>query len=208
MKKVRTFLSLTLLGGLGIVLPIVIFVLLAQWLFSKVSSLLAPASAWVEANSQFSDAFASLVVFALILSGCFLIGLVVKTGIGRWVHTQVDYWLARLAPGYKTIREIVSQFLGGDGNQSLLSGQVAKVRIHGPGVPLSVTAIVTSEHEGGECTVYVPTAPIPTSGFVYHVPRECVEFMPHVSVEAALRTVVACGAGSNELFRTAPRVPA
>ncbi|WP_226647687.1 DUF502 domain-containing protein [Microbulbifer variabilis] len=199
MTRVKTFVTLTLLGGLAVVLPIAILVLLFQWLLGQVSEIVAPAVTWLEANTEFKDTLAKLVVIGLILGGCFLIGLLVKTSIGNWLHRHVDHWLGRLAPGYSTIKDLVVQFIGG-GGEGVLSGPVARVRIHGADNPLTVTAIVTSQHANGEMTVYVPTAPVPTSGFVFHVPAECVEILPGVSVEAAMKTIVACGAGSASLL--------
>jgi len=203
MTRVKTFITLTLLGGLAVVLPIAIFILLFQWLFSNVSELVAPVVAWLEAHTQFKDTLARLMVIALILGSCFLIGLLVKTSVGRWLHRHLDHWLGRLAPGYNTIKDLVLQFIGGGTGEGVLSGPVARVRIHGADNPLSVTAIVTSRHANGDVTVYVPTAPVPTSGFVYHVPADCVEILPGVTVEAAMKSIVACGSGSGNLLAPA-----
>ncbi|WP_226702379.1 DUF502 domain-containing protein [Microbulbifer elongatus] len=200
MTRIKTFVTLTLLGGLAVVLPIAIFVMLFQWLFGQISEMVAPATQWMQAHTQFKDNFARLVVIALILGLCFVIGLLVKTSVGRWAHKHLDHWLGKLAPGYNTIKDLVLQFIGGAGSEGVLSGPVARARIHGAGNPLSVTAIVTSQHANGDYTVYVPTAPVPTSGFVYHLPPECVEILPHVTVEAAMKSIVACGSGSGPLL--------
>ncbi len=68
----------------------------------------------------------------------------------------------------------------------------------------SVTALVTARHEDGRLTVFVPTGPNPTSGFVYHVAEDLVETFPDVRVDQMMKTVVACGAGSAQLFRGRP----
>ena len=203
MTRVKTFITLTLLGGLAVVLPIAIFILLFQWLFGHISELVAPAVQWLEAHTHIKDTLARLAVIALILGGCFLIGLLVKTSVGRWLHRHMDHWLGRLAPGYNTIKDLVLQFIGSGTGEGVLSGPVARVKIHGPDIPLSVTAIVTSRHVNGDYTVYVPTAPVPTSGFVYHVPEDCVEILPNVTVEAAMKSIVACGSGSGNLLAPA-----
>ncbi|MFD1218079.1 MULTISPECIES: DUF502 domain-containing protein [Microbulbifer] len=201
MTRIKTFVTLTLLGGLAVVLPIVIFFLLIQWLFGQVTDLLAPAAHWMQDHTNLKDTVAQLIVIAAILGLCFVIGLLVKTSVGRWIHRHLDHWLGKLAPGYNTIKDLVLQFIGGGAGDGVLSGPVARARIHGASNPLSVTAIVTSRHENGDFTVYVPTAPVPTSGFVYHLPADCVEILPDVTVEAAMKSVVACGSGSAQLFR-------
>ncbi|PUA27044.1 MAG: hypothetical protein B0W54_19630 [Cellvibrio sp. 79] len=196
MKRLRSFVSITLLGGLVVILPIAIFVFLVEWLLGVVRSLIQPLSHWLVEQTAFTNYMADVLGVLLLLLGCFLIGLFIKTSIGEWVHDQVDAWLARLAPGYKTIREVVTQLLGGEGNTSLLKGDVCRAYLMGRAAGVSVTAIVTAKHANGDFTVYAPTAPIPTSGFVYHLSAECVDLLPHVSVEEAMRTVIACGSGS------------
>lgn len=196
MKRLRSFVSITLLGGLVVILPIAIFVFLVEWLLGVVRSLIQPLSHWLVEQTAFTNYMADVLGVLLLLAGCFLIGLFIKTSVGEWVHDQVDAWLARLAPGYKTIREVVTQLLGGEGNTSLLKGDVCRAYLMGRAAGVSVTAIVTAKHANGDFTVYAPTAPIPTSGFVYHLSAECVDLLPHMSVEEAMRTVIACGSGS------------
>ena len=200
MRRLRSFVILTLLGGLAVVLPITIFIFLLQWLVRLVVDLVAPLSAWLADYVTVNARTADVLGVALVLGVCFCIGLLVKTGVGRWLHRKVDALLSRLAPGYSTIREMVSQIMGGEGNASLLNGKVCRAYIMGAQSPVCVTGIVTAEHDTGEYTVYVPTAPVPTSGFVYHLPADCVVLTPDVSVETAMRTVIACGSGSQIMY--------
>jgi uncharacterized membrane protein len=99
------------------------------------------------------------------------------------------------------VKDIVNQFMGDKSNSPFRKGAVARVRIFGGTVETSVTAIVTSQHDDGTYTVFVPTGPNPTSGFIYHVPAEYVELRPEIKIESAMRTVIACGAGSDKLFK-------
>ena len=203
MKRLQTFITLTLLGGLTVVLPVAILAILFQWLFGLVTTSIQPMTDWLTRYAEIKEIVADAIVVLIILATCFLIGLLIKTSVGRWLHHWLDRVLGRLAPGYKTIREIVSQFLGGENEESLLNGQVCKAWVFGAQSPASMTAIVTATHRDGSYSVFVPTAPIPTSGMVYHLPRDCVELLPHISVETAMRTVIACGAGS-QILQTPP----
>lgn len=202
MKRWQSYIGLTLLGGLMVALPIAIFIFLLQWLLGLITGLIAPISHWLASWAPMGKHVATLLGVFLVLGAFFLVGLAVKTSVGRWVHKRVDQWLSRFAPGYSTIREVVMQFVGGENNASLLRGQVCRAYIMGRQSPVSVTAIVTARHDNGDCTVYVPTAPIPSSGFVYHLGEDCIDLLPHISVEAAMRTVIACGSGSQILTET------
>jgi uncharacterized membrane protein len=201
MKRLRSFITITLLGGLTVVLPIAIFVLLAEWILDKLRSMIQPLSHWLVQQATVTNIVADFTVVILIMTACFLIGLLVKTSLGRWTHEWVDEWLGKVAPGYGTINELVSQIFGGQGNKSLLKGEVCRAYIMGRHVPVSVTGIITARHENGDVTVYVATAPIPTSGMIYHLAKDCVDLLPNVSVEAAMKTVIACGSGSQSILQ-------
>ena len=200
MKRLRSFVSITLLGGFIVVLPIAILILFAEWLFGFVTRLIQPFNDWVATWSPMTNYMADFTGVAILLLGCFLIGLLVKTNIGQWLHDLMDDVLGKILPGYQTINKLVSQLLGGEGNTSLLKGEVCRAYIMGRSVPTSVTGIITARHPNGDCTVYVPTAPFLTSGMVYHLGLDSVEVLPHVNVEAAMRTIIACGSGSQSMF--------
>ncbi|BFM12078.1 hypothetical protein R50072_22310 [Simiduia litorea] len=201
MDRIKSFIWLTLLGGLTVVLPISIFLLVFTWFYDVISALIAPVTAALRPHLGFSPTLVDAVVIGCLLVVFCLIGLLVKTRVGAWLLAQIERLLKRIAPGYKTISDLVGQFLGGGSSNSLLSGQVALAKIYGPESPVTVTVIVTAKHDNGDYSVFMPTAPIPTSGIVYHLPASCVVLLPHVSVEAAMKTVIACGAGSQLLTR-------
>lgn len=204
MKRLQSFVGLTLLGGFMVVLPVVIFMFLLEWLFGLITSMISPLSDLLLNVTPISETVADLLGIIIVLCTFFLIGLLVKTNIGQWLHECINVWLTKMIPGYKTIREIISQLVGGEGNPSLLKGQVCRAYIMGRAAGVSVTGIITARHENGDCTIYVATAPIPSSGFVYHLSAENIDLLPHISVETAMRTVIACGSGSQILSELPP----
>ena len=200
MKKARAFIGLAVMGGLTVVLPVVLLLLIFQWIYGFTAGLVEPMTSLLSDRAEISDLLAMLLILVVFLSSCFFIGLMVRTTMGAWVHDLLDRTLARLAPGYKTIREVVVQLLGGKSQDSLLKGTPALAKIFGSQSPVTVTAIITSRHPNGDFTVFVPTAPIPTSGLTYHLPADCVTILEGVSVEEAMRTIISCGTGSAELI--------
>lgn len=203
MKRLRSFVSMAFVGGFIVVLPILIFVWLVEWLLGFVRELIQPLSGWVSHKTLLTGYIADVSVVLVLLLGLFIIGAAVSTRIGAWIYEWFESILAKLAPGYKTIRDVVAQLMGaGEGNASILKGEVCRAYILGRAAGVSVTGIVTAKHINGDFTVYVPTAPIPTSGFVYHLEADCVVMLPHVAVEEAMRTVIACGSGSGIISET------
>ncbi|MGV6806880.1 MAG: DUF502 domain-containing protein [bacterium] len=201
----RRFFSITLLGGATVVLPVVVFLLILQWLIGFLADITSPVTELVTDNTPLNDFLTVIIALAVLLAICFATGLFIRTGVGDWFSEMVHRSLTRFAPGYKTIRELFVQMLGGSSENNLLKGEPVIARIFGADCPVSVTAIVTSRHASGWMTVFVPTAPFPTSGVTYHLPPECIDRLPGVTVEEAMRTIVSCGAGSAALLSEATK---
>ena len=118
MNKTKAFIGLTIMGGLAVMLPVVLLLLIIQWLYGFTSGLLEPITSLLSDKAEINQLLAMLLVTAIFLFLCFLIGLTVRTAIGSWLHDRVDHALVRVAPDYKTIREVVSQLLSGNGDTS------------------------------------------------------------------------------------------
>jgi uncharacterized membrane protein len=199
-KRLNNFIKKSILGGFLVILPAVIIFFSFRWAITAVSELIHPLAAPISQRSGAPDFMVDLFVITLILLVCFIVGSIAATSGGQWLHGCIDKYLAKLAPGYNLVREIIHQILGNSANSPFSRGDVARVKLFGANIPTEVTAIVTSYHTNGWYTVFVPTGPNPTSGMIYHLPAEQVELLPQVKVDEAFRTIIACGAGSGELF--------
>jgi uncharacterized membrane protein len=125
------------------------------------------------------------------------VGVAVRTRLGAMMYKSVEKRVLRVAPGYSIIKDTVTQLLG---SKRMPFSRVAVVRI---GENLSATAFVTETHADGSHTVFIPTAPNPTTGFILHVAASQVEIVK-VPVEKVVRSIISCGAGSSAVI-TAPR---
>ena len=199
MSRLRSLLFTTLLGGLAVILPLLLFVALVRWLVGLLRSLAEPLTGLLADHIGAAAPLLFLITVAALVAACFVTGLVVRTRFGALLHEHFETWLGRIAPGYRMVRDTVVQLLG-TGDRNALRGEVALVRLYGAQAPAAQIAIVTARHAGGGFTVYVPTAPLPTQGFVYHLPGECVQLLPQERIEVAMRMVFACGAGAAEMF--------
>ena len=63
-----------------------------------------------------------------------------------------------------------------------------------------MTGFITDD-QGEILTVFVPTGPNPTSGNIYHLPREKV-YRTTTAVDSGMRSIISCGAGSSEIFNS------
>jgi uncharacterized membrane protein len=199
MDKLKHFISQSFIGGVLVIAPIVILLLALRWAMHSVQALIAPLTDPLERITGAPSLVIDVAVIALILIACFMVGTLVATRAGLWIQNFVDAHLARFAPGYKLIRDIIQQMFGTNSNSPFTRGEVAVVQLYGSQIPSRATAIITSRHSNGWFTVFVPTGPNPTSGFVYHLPADCVEPRPDIKLDAAFKSIISCGAGSAEL---------
>lgn len=202
MKKVskEDFFKKSVLGGLVIVLPIAILAMGIRWLFRLITDLIQPFTNLVINTLGFPELVGDMLVLTAMVLACFIVGLLVTTTGGAWFHKRFDERLARVAPGYKLVKDIVGQFFGDEKQSPFANGEVALVRLFGEDNPTAVTTIVTSKHDDGTYTVFMPTGPNPTSGNIYHVKPSQVRLCPDIKIEDAMRTIIACGAGTGDLL--------
>lgn len=194
MDKLKSFLKTSLIGGLVILLPVAILIVVFQWLFNVVIGLIQPLTNALMATSNLRGFLANIIALLISLILCFLVGVIVKTGLGRWLHTLVDTKLLSIAPGYNMIKETVVQLFGG--KKAPLS-RVALVDLFANEV--MTTGFITDENPDGTMTVYVPQSPSPLSGNIYHLKPRYVHPID-ITVEEAMRTVISFGSGSSKLI--------
>lgn len=205
MQRFNNFIKKTTAGGLLVILPAVIIFFALRWAVGTITELIHPLAAPISSRSGAPDYLVDLLVILMILLTCFIVGNIATTRAGKWLHNRLDRSLAKLAPGYNLVREIINQIFGNSENSPFTRGDVAKVRLFGADVATEATAIVTSYHANGWYTVFIPTGPNPTSGMIYHLPPEQVVLLPQVKVDEAFRTIIACGAGSGQLLAKPPQ---
>jgi uncharacterized membrane protein len=199
MQKVKSFIKTTLLGGLVVILPVTIIVAVFRWLIVKVTNWIQPLTNLILAKSDMREFLADLIVITVIVLFCFIIGLLMKTAVVRWLFERLETRVLKVAPGYNLVKETINQFLG---RKKSPFSSVALVRIFEN--QTLCTAFVTDEHPDGSYTVFVPTGPNPTSGQIFHLQKEYVHPVD-VGVDETMRSILSCGAGSSPLIQSLRR---
>ena len=187
MKFAREFLANTLVGGLLIVLPIYLAVLILLKGLRSLAALVRPLTVllpeWLPAQG--------LLSLGLVLVLCFLLGIAVRTRAGRILRERMERSLFEKIPGYALFRSLSEQ-LAGQGRES--TWKPALVEIEEALVP----AFIIEELEDGRFTVFVPSVPTPLAGAVYILVGERVHALD-VPFTQAIQTVSRWGSGSKEL---------
>ena len=187
MKYAREFVVSTVVGGMFVVVPVYLAVLLLLKGMRTVGTLVRPFTAllpdWVPAERLLS----LLLVFGI----CFAVGAAVRTRAGRVVRERLERTFFERIPGYALVRSL-TQRLAGDSEAS--AWKPALVEIEDALVP----GFIIEELEDGRLTVFVPSVPTPLAGAVYILDRARVHALD-VPFTQAIGIVSKWGSGSREL---------
>jgi uncharacterized membrane protein len=187
MRYAREFITSTVVGGLFIVVPVYLAVLLLLKGMKSVGGLVRPIAAlvpdWLPAER--------LLSLVLVLALCFLVGVAVRTPKGRAVRERIEMVFFERLPGYGLLRSL-TQRLAGDSEEH--TWQPALVEIEDALVP----AFIIEELDDGRLTVFVPSVPTPLAGAVYVLRRERVHILD-IPFTQAIRSVSRWGSGSKDL---------
>jgi len=194
-KRIRTFLRTTLIGGVVALAPLTLIILLFRWVINLIGRTLTPLVNTIIQNPDPNPYYKFalyLISFIAILLFFFIIGLVIRSRLFRFLNRAEDRYLLKI-PGYKLAKETVQQFFGK--NRSFFK-EVVLVDIFNSGVLM--TGFITDD-QGDIISVFVPTGPNPTSGNIYHLGKERVT-RTGAPVDLGMKTIISCGAGSAEVF--------
>ena len=187
MKYAWEFVKNTLVGGLLIVVPIYLAVLLLLKAMQSVLGLVRPLAKllppWLPADN--------LLSLLLVLIICFLIGLAVRAPMGRALRERLEQSLFERIPGYALFRSL-TQRLAGESRENVWQPALAEIE------DALVPAFIIEEFEDGRFTVFVPSIPTPLAGAVYVLSRDRVHPLD-VPFTQAIQTVSRWGSGAKEL---------
>jgi uncharacterized membrane protein len=189
MKTLAEFTRTTLIGGLLIILPVYLAVLLLAKTIKALLNLLQPVTAQVPASVEFRQ----IVAILLLVTICFVVGLVVRTGPGLRAKNAFELAVLEKLPGYTFVRGFAKR-MAGHGDERTL--EPALVEIEDALVP----ALIVEELDDGSYTVLVPSAPTPMAGSIYILPRDRVHPV-NIPFTTAMAVFSKWGTGAGEFVR-------
>ncbi len=186
-KYTREFVTSTLVGGVFVVVPVYLAVLLLLKGMKSAAGLVRPVAAlvpdWLPAEN--------LLSLLLVLLLCFLVGAAVRTRRGRAVRERMEVVFFERLPGYGLLRSL-TQRVAGEGEESTWKPVLAEIE------DALAPAFIIEEHDDGRFTVFVPSIPTPLAGAVYVLDRERVHLLD-VPFTQAIRSVSRWGSGTKDL---------
>jgi uncharacterized membrane protein len=194
--KIKQFVNTTLLGGLTVVLPFTLLIVVIRFLFNLILSLITP----IKNLLPFSDGVKGWLIDISALGGIilifFLIGLVVRTSLGKELWNYFEKKFLLHLPFYSILRDTVQQFFG---QGKVPFSKVVAVDVFNTGTKMIGFISAETNEGGGMYSVFVPTGPNPTNGFIFLMEKEQVTFLD-IKSEEAMRMIIGVGTGSEKLL--------
>jgi uncharacterized membrane protein len=189
MRGLAELIKTTLIGGLLVVLPIYLSILLVAKTLSGVLALLSPITAAIPAGAQFRQVIAILIVLAV----CLAVGIVVRTSLGKRAKNAFERSVLEKIPGYTLVRGLAKRISGDETEGAFRPALVELEDALSP-------AFIIEELEDGRYTVLVPSVPTPAAGALFILPRERVHLLD-VPFTQAVKVISKWGVGAGAMAR-------
>jgi len=193
----RSFIKTTVIGGLVVVVPLSLLVIIFSDLFFTLVDLSRPVADHFPFNQLVNTIIVSLLAVTAIFFICFIMGLVVRTSWGVAGKDWFERSLLNRLPMYSTIKNLTHRFVGEEGTQFA----PAEIDLHDSGCTL--LGAIVEELDDGRFVVFVPVTPAATVGQVYLVPKNRVKRL-NASLGATINSITEWGIGSKDLVETKP----
>lgn len=161
MKKISPFIRTTIAGGFLFLLPLVVLIIIFRKASGFLQALLRPFLKSVENTTFIGVAVLDLIAILLLLAICFIAGLLAQTKFAKKLISRLEDSVLGLVPGYNVIKNKTQSIVGFEDHPV----EVVLARVD-DGWQLS---FLIEKIDDDLYTVFIPNAPTPFSGSVYHV---------------------------------------
>lgn len=182
--------------GFLLVVPVAATVLVMKWLFDTVDSILAPSL-----EKIFGRDIPGIGLIAIIVL-IYLAGIVATNVIGRRLFQHGESLLIKVPMVrelYNTFKQVLESVM-----MPQKGGFKEVVMVEFPTPGMSTIGFITNrlkdDSEQELVSVYIPTTPNPTSGFMEIIPSKDIKRIA-MSVEDAIKMIVSGGMVSPEVIR-------
>jgi uncharacterized membrane protein len=192
--KKRGFVMETLFQGFIVILPLIIIIAIVSLILNFIFELVEPLSNLLELGKdepRWWIKLLSVIIFLMIIFG---IGLLARNRNGKKYFVVFERKYLHKIPLYTILLQTVNKFIG---MKDIPFTQVVLLDPYKTGTLM--TGFVTDKISEELYTIFVPTAPNPMNGNIYHAPKTSLTFLA-VSSQIAMRTIMGMGTGSADML--------
>jgi len=186
------FIKTTAIGGLLVIVPVAIVLLVLGQVFYGLYALAQDVTATF--GIEIDDAIIMVgITLAALIALFFVTGLLVQTRLGAAMRGWLARNVGRRIPMFNAITNITRRFAGIEGTR------FAPVEIDLYNSDARAMGFLVENLPGDRCAVFVPSAPVATVGSIYIVARNKVELI-EASMADAVTVITQWGVDASDLY--------
>lgn len=193
-KQLQRFVIASIVGGIVLILPISLLYASIRFIWLQAQKITRPIKNLIEIDDNVAAWVVDIAALGAILIAFFILGVFVQTKAGKEFWNYIDRLLDKI-PFYSIIRDTTRQFFGK--SEKMPFSEVVEVDVFNTGTRM--IGFLSDQMEDGRYSVFVPTGPNPTNGFIFLVEKNQLS-LTEIRPEEAMRIVVGVGTGASELF--------
>lgn len=193
MKGILNLIKIMLQGGLLVLLPVLLFIMLLDQTIGLVVTLVTPIADLFPENSFARTQFPLILALILLLGASLLMGLAMRASLARRFGSLIERQTLSRMPMYTFVKTAITGLLGGD-----------QATAFKPALMVSdghqrEFIYVVEDHGNGDLTIFQPWAPTAFSGSVKIVSKEQVQPIDSPLMEVT-KMLNHMGLGAHELL--------
>lgn len=179
--------------GTVLILTFGVLLKVYSWLWGYVYEFISPIQKILSNFLYINDFFLILISFIVLVSFSFFLGFFIRLIAKNKYESFLAKTLYRI-PLFKIIKEAIHQLISKEDNNSFDRKCLAKVYSDA----YSIGYIVDEVED--EYVVYIPTAPVVSSGMIFVVKKDYVK---EIDVDASdmLKVILSCGMGASKILK-------
>ncbi len=191
-----------LIAGLLVVIPLATTIWLStifsRFVLAFLTSIPKQLNPFINLNPLLQDLINLSLGLSVPLLGILLIGLMARNFVGRWLLEFGEGTLSRIPLAgsiYKTLKQLLETFLRDNSSRfrRVVLVEYPREGLFSVGFVTGVVGpSLQPELDQTLLSVFIPTAPNPTTGWYTLVPESSVKDL-NISVEDAFRTIISAG---------------
>ncbi|HEX7878540.1 MAG TPA: DUF502 domain-containing protein [Candidatus Eisenbacteria bacterium] len=168
--------------GFYILMPLLLILLIGKKLIEMLQGMFSPVLDRLPGEIIRSATVRFLLLCLLVAAILVLVGFIARRRVGRAIGAWLERRILNKLPFYTHLRGLTTTLASTDHDHSL---RTARIEVDIPG--LEQLGVIMEYHEDGSATVFLPSAPNPSSGTVVIVARERIR-----ELTIPVRSVVGC----------------
>lgn len=195
MKKVLTIIKDNLITGALIVIPLAVIGVILADLIKKIIVITTPLTEKMVVDKPVLQAIVATIIIVLVLSSILIIiGLILKTYLGKSFRNWLEKKIYAHIPFYNTFLGVAHQITG----EEKENYPVVEVDLYGNNT--KVLGLLTETLPDGRHVVYTPFSPIINIGQLHIVAKENVKVLD-ISLKQATEMITKIGFEAGKVYK-------